>query len=431
MPAVLTCLMLAMGSSGVHAATLMRAPRGYPVAASALQLQPVFPPGIENPLFEEPAEKAPEIAQGPVEPNTGDGLEIRDPPLGREPDAASGVVEIAEAMWEEIQRREKELAFSEEELTRKEVEFEEMKRQFEQEMQETGQKNAEQSELLIAAAKEIAEHAKELAEREAELEAAKAALEQGNVEKAGGELDEESQEEAPKEQEEPKEEAPQEEAPQEEAPQEKEAPQEEAAKEEAPKEQAAKEPENAPPTEGVNLNINVNHKASGPVNMNINVETSMEKEEEEDEAKDGMDAAEMKAGDKMLRQLYKKYAPGSKVPGSSKVAQAKHQVHREAMRSTKPVVTAPKAAAKQASPASVSHPVRPTAANKPEGSMDLNFLGFGMKLAANVTWQPGAAAWYAYLPEDDRDSGASTAAPGLLGACAALLVSSALLLDRV
>eukprot|EP00961_Rhodomonas_salina_P115975 1560684-Rhodomonas_salina.2 len=63
--------------------------------------------------------------------------------------------------------------------------------------------------------------------------------------------------------------------------------------------------------------------------------------------------------------------------------------------------------------------------------MDLNFLGFGMKLAANVTWQPGAAAWYAYLPEDDRDSGASTAAPGLLGACAALLVSSALLLDRV
>lgn len=36
---------------------------------------------------------------------------------------------------------------------------------------------------------------------------------------------------------------------------------------------------------------------------------------------------------------------------------------------------------------------------------NFNFDGFGMKLAANVqTWQPGAAAWYAYLPPDEVDN---------------------------
>ena len=33
---------------------------------------------------------------------------------------------------------------------------------------------------------------------------------------------------------------------------------------------------------------------------------------------------------------------------------------------------------------------------------DFNFDGFGMKLAGEVqTWQPGAAAWYAYMPPDE------------------------------
>jgi len=52
------------------------------------------------------------------------------------------------------------------------------------------------------------------------------------------------------------------------------------------------------------------------------------------------------------------------------------------------------------------------AASKPRGgkhvktkfkpTFDFTFAGFGMKLAGNVeTWQPGAAAWYAYTPPDD------------------------------
>ena len=35
---------------------------------------------------------------------------------------------------------------------------------------------------------------------------------------------------------------------------------------------------------------------------------------------------------------------------------------------------------------------------------DFNFDGFGMKLAGAVqTWQPGAAAWYAYVPPEEAD----------------------------
>ena len=69
---------------------------------------------------------------------------------------------------------------------------------------------------------------------------------------------------------------------------------------------------------------------------------------------------------------------------------------------------------------------------------DFNFDGFGMKLAGEVqTWQPGAAAWYAYAPPEEQDDqmrrsslevdGFSAARPA--GACASLgfVVASALL----
>merc|ERR1712216_520669 len=50
---------------------------------------------------------------------------------------------------------------------------------------------------------------------------------------------------------------------------------------------------------------------------------------------------------------------------------------------------------------------RKAASGKPtrfKPMFDFNFDGFGMKLAGAVqTWQPGAAAWYAYVPPEEAD----------------------------
>jgi hypothetical protein len=69
---------------------------------------------------------------------------------------------------------------------------------------------------------------------------------------------------------------------------------------------------------------------------------------------------------------------------------------------------------------------------------DFNFDGFGMKLAGEVqTWQPGAAAWYAYVPPEEQDDqmrrsslevdGYSAARPAGAGASLGFVVASALL----
>jgi len=69
---------------------------------------------------------------------------------------------------------------------------------------------------------------------------------------------------------------------------------------------------------------------------------------------------------------------------------------------------------------------------------DFNFDGFGMKLAGEVqTWQPGAAAWYAYVPPEEQDDqmrrsslevdGYSAARPAGAGASLGFVVASVLL----
>jgi hypothetical protein len=62
-------------------------------------------------------------------------------------------------------------------------------------------------------------------------------------------------------------------------------------------------------------------------------------------------------------------------------------------------------AAKVAAPAAgtaLATKARGGSSSKLKPMFDFNFDGFGMKLAGEVqTWQPGAAAWYAYMPPDE------------------------------